>query len=196
MFGKDRKPPPPPQRLIKAKLIPKCSFLLLKFDNISCQNNRPGGKGKRGRRGRKKEKSWSGHKPLEVWNRSNKLQREMLDENNHWVELNAYHTIQENTITKIMQSSRRLLICTLKSKGLATPNLDFFVFHHCIICLQNIWNIVSMLPEDKRSVTSGAWGEVGAEVIRNHNYAAFTMTETKQTLNQRFPVRDRFRNLR
>lgn len=28
----------------KAKLIPKCSFLVLKFDNIACQNNRAGGK--------------------------------------------------------------------------------------------------------------------------------------------------------
>lgn len=53
-----------------------------------------------------------------------------------------------------------------------------------------------MPPEDKRSVTSGDWGEVGAEGIRNHNYTAFTITETKQTLNQRFPVQDRFRNLR
>lgn len=62
----------------------------------------------------------------------------MQIENNCRVELNVYHTIQENTITKVMHSSMRLVICTLKSEDLATPSCDFFVFHHCFICLQSI----------------------------------------------------------
>lgn len=98
-----------------------------------------------------KPNNFKGHKPLQAWNRSCKFQREMWVEKNCWV--NVYHSIQQKAVTKIMT----LLIFTLISKCLATSN--------CIVCLQNIWNIISVPPEDKRSVTQAArWRQKLSEI--------------------------------
>jgi len=75
----------------------------------------------------------------------------------------------------------RLVICTLKSKGLATPNWDFFIFFHCIICLQSIGDIVSVPPEDKRSVTQVVLGERWRQKPSGTTTTLHSVTDTHQT---------------
>lgn len=54
----------PLQRLNKTKLIPKCSFLLLQFDHMSCQNNRTGEKVKISEKGKNERKISKQTQPL------------------------------------------------------------------------------------------------------------------------------------